>query len=151
MIKYAIIGGAIIIAAIIFASCKASKKMQTVATTCTPVLLDRDLYSKSVKMDESLIRVKSATIEGDCLTIEVESGICKNDLPAYQLVWNEAMMKSMPPQINLAIFGDNQEKCETPQALTLKYDLKPVQSANPRGTVIIRLRGHKERLNYTFK
>ena len=150
MIKYAIIGAAIIVGAIIFSSCKASKKVQTEATTCMPVLLDRDLYSKGAKRDESLVKVTSATIEGDCLTIGVESAICKNDLSAYQLVWNEIIMKSMPPQVNIVLFADNQEKCETPQSLTLKYDLKPLQAANRGGKVIIRLRGHKERLNYSF-
>ena len=150
MIKYAIIGAAIVIAAIILTSCKASKKTQTEAKTCTPVLLDRDLYSKAAKNDESLIRVNSATIEGDCLTIAVESAICKNKLSDYQLVWNEVSMKSMPPQVNVVLFADNQEKCETPQKLILKYDLKPLQSANPRGKVIVRLRGHKERLDYSF-
>lgn len=150
MIKYAIIGTALVIGTFIFMSCNASKKTQTEAKTCTPLLIDRDLYTKGVKSDESLIRVNSATIDGDCLTIEVESTICKNKLVDYQLVWNEISMKSMPPQVNILLFADNQEKCETPQKLTLKYDLKPLQSANPRGEVILRLRGHSERLNYSF-
>jgi hypothetical protein len=150
MIKYAIIGAAIVIGAIIFSSCKAAKTVQTEATTCAPVLLDRDLYTKGAKRADGLIRITSATIEGDCLTIGVESAICKNDLSAYQLVWNEVMMKSMPPQVNVVLFADNQEKCETPQSLTLKYDLKVLQKANPRGKVIVRLRGHKERLDYSF-
>ncbi len=155
MTKYAIIGAAIVIGAIIFASCKASTKgavvtEQTKATVCKPVLLDRDLYSKGVKRDESLIRVTSATIADDCLTITIESAICKNDLSAYQLVWNEVSMKSMPPQVNVVLFADNQEKCETPESFTLKYDLKALQKANPRGKVIVRLRGHEERLDYSF-
>jgi len=150
MIKYTIIGAAIIIAGLVFSNCKASKKVQTEAKTCIPLLLDRDLYSKAIKNENSSIRITSATIENDCLTIEVESLVCKNDLSAYQLVWNEISMKSMPPQVNIALFADNQEKCETPQSLTLKYDLKPLQVANPRGNVIVRLRGNKERLDYSF-
>lgn len=150
MIKYAIIGGVLLIGAIIFTSCNASKKTQTEATTCTPVLLDRDLYSKAAKHNEDAIKITSATIDGDCLTIAVESSVCKNDLSAYQLVWNEVSMKSMPPQVNVVLFADNQEKCNTPQSLTLKYDLKPLQTANPRGQVIVRLRGNKERLDYKF-
>ena len=108
------------------------------------------MYSKAAKHNEDAIKITSATIDGDCLTIAVESSVCKNDLSAYQLVWNEVSMKSMPPQVNVVLFADNQEKCNTPQSLTLKYDLKPLQTANPRGQVIVRLRGNKERLDYKF-
>lgn len=152
MTKTIIIAVIASLAAILFSYCNASKKGQdTIATTCTPVLLDKDLYVKAVqRKPEDLITVKSASVEGDCLTLEVSTKCGKNKIADFQLAWNEAIMKSMPPQINLAIFFNNQEVNDSETDFTLKYDLKPVQSANPRGKVILRVQDWKDRVAYEF-
>lgn len=141
------------LAIVLFSYCNASKKGQdTVASTCTPVLLDKDLYIKAVqRKPEDLISVKSASVEGDCLTLELSTKCGKNNVSDFQLAWNEAIMKSMPPQINLAIFFNNQEVDKESTDFTLKYDLKPIQSANPSGKVILRVQGWNERVTYEFE
>ena len=74
------------LALVLFSYCTASKKGQdTIATTCTPVLLDKDLYIKAVQRKPTdLITVKSASIEGDCLTLEVSTKCGKNKVSDFK-------------------------------------------------------------------
>lgn len=149
--KYIFIGVIIAAGVVIFSRCKNSAAAQkTEAKECKPVLIDRDLFSKAVgrMKDNGDVTVENPVIEGDCLTMTVTSAYCKNELEAYELVWNEVTKRSMPPQISLALYADNAERCDKEKTFTLKFDLTPLKTVNPNGSVFMTITGYEGKLEY---
>ena len=82
--------------------------------------------------------ISNLKIEGDILKLNVDYGGCEKQ--KFNLVWNGEYLKSIPPQVNLHLSGDNNDSekitCARIWYETLEFDLKKLKSAGDK-TVII--------------
>lgn len=91
--------------------------------------------------------IKDASIIGDSLTMLVSySGGCKpHDL---KVISNGAMMKSMPPQMNVQVSHDaHEDMCEAMISQDVTVSLEPLKAQAHNGVVIL-LKGFDKPLMY---
>lgn len=93
--------------------------------------------------------VKEASTGGDILQLVVSySGGCEDH--EFTLFTNGAMMKSMPPQMNLTLsHNNNGDTCRGLLTDTLAFDLSKIR-AGKEGTIILRLRNYDSKIVYTY-
>ena len=93
------------------------------------------------------VQIRDARIIGDSLTMLVAySGGCKPH--DFKAVWNGAMMKSMPPQINVILsHNSHDDMCEALITQDVTVSLEPLKQHAAQG-VIIHLKGFDGRLEY---
>lgn len=149
------------------AGCKTSKK----AEATIPEVTDW-LQSPSVKKlikDKSLYEAITGTIPLDSAYVSADtlhlftpkiSGCSAED---FMLVWNGAMMKSLPPQVNLKLFHRVIPDCQQSHPFHLMYQLSPLKLKNDSlpsavdsgadsllRTVVIRMAGWKEPMRFRY-
>lgn len=92
-------------------------------------------------------------IEDDCLHLKLTyGGGCKEH--KFQLLWNGAWMKSMPPQVTLMLSHENGgDMCRSIKSEKLSYNLLPIR-AEGLGQVIVNVKAPGTdliRVNYMYK
>lgn len=130
----------------VISSCKTKKvKRQNFAETQKELIVDKEFQFTEVKT----VSIIAAEIEGDLLTLTLNYHGGKG-MHAFDLYFNGIIMKSMPPQVNLFLkHTHTQENCEKLITDTVSFDIKKLQMGET-GTVIIRLPGFNERLEYSY-
>lgn len=93
--------------------------------------------------------INSVEPMGDYLTINVSySGGCETH--DWKLMTNGAMMKSLPPQMNITLWHDNNgDNCRGLITEDLTFDLTKIQ-AGESGTIILHLRNHDPKIVYIY-
>lgn len=128
------------------ASCKAKRlARQGSKETVKELIVDRE-FSPAGELSVSIV---SAKTEEDILilTLTYHGGKGYHE---FDLVFNGIVLKSLPPQVNLFLkHTHTQDNCEKLITRTFKYDLKTLQMGE-KGTVIIRLQGFAEKLEYNY-
>ncbi len=108
---------------------------------------------KSAKKYEALISEREATqggfeIEslsrsGNMLTVTVKGGCKEED---FNVVWDGAIMFSSPGQINLVLYNDKTQDCNTHNQMNVKVNLaKILGSHNPQNFIINVANGSKKK------
>lgn len=130
----------------VISSCKTKKvKRQNPADAPKELVVDKEFQFTEVKT----VSIIAAEIEGDVitLTLNYHGGKGMHD---FDLFFNGIIMKSMPPQVNLFLkHSHTQENCEKLITETVSFDIKKLQMGET-GTVIIRLPGLNEILEYKY-
>ena len=90
----------------------------------------------------------AAIISGDNLDVTLSyGGGC--EVHQFDLCWNELVMQSFPPQVNLSlIHEDNNDSCFAVITEQLTFDLTPLQASASQGEIVIQFEG--QTLNYTY-
>jgi hypothetical protein len=96
--------------------------------------------------DEATIR--DASIVGDSLTMLVAfGGGCKAH--DFKVISNGAMMKSMPPQVNVILSHNaHEDMCEALLTQDVTVSLEPLKQQAMNGGVVIHLKGFEKSLMY---
>ncbi|HET6511310.1 MAG TPA: NigD-like C-terminal domain-containing protein [Candidatus Kapabacteria bacterium] len=104
---------------------------------------DRDI----AKYPMDPVMIKDASVIGDSLTMLVSySGGCKPH--DFKVVWNGAMMKSLPGQINVVLSHNaNDDMCEALITQDVTVSLAPIKQHATNG-VVIHLKGFDKPLLY---
>ncbi len=78
------------------------------------------------------ITINAVKVVGDSLYVDVQySGGCKTH--EFKMITNGNFMKSLPPQLPLFLeHNANKDNCRALKMETLKYDLKPLRSAQTK-------------------
>lgn len=131
---------------LLFVACKAKKEVSKgPQLQVKELIVDKELYP----VEDETFSISAASIDGDILTLEVSyhGGKAFHD---FELLFNGIYMKSMPPQVNLFLkHSHTPENCEKLISESVHYNLKNLRLGE-RGTVIIRLAGYTEKLEYTY-
>ncbi len=127
--------------------------------TCKPKKLISQNMNEPVKeliidknyrfTEDSSLSIVSAKIKGDTLSmiLNYHGGM---GIREYNLYFNGIYMKSMPPQVNLFLkYTLAPEKYDKLKSDTLNVDIGGLKFGE-HGTLIIRLQGFNERLEYNF-
>lgn len=91
----------------------------------------------------------SASITGDCLTIEFSASGCSGESWRYELIDAEEILESAPIQRNIRLLLENQEACAAVFTRTASFDLRPLRDMGS-GEIRFNLAGHSEQLSYTY-
>jgi hypothetical protein len=96
--------------------------------------------------DEATIR--DASIVGDSLTMLVAfGGGCKTH--DFKVISNGAMMKSMPPQVNVILSHNaHEDMCEALLTQDVTVSLEPLKQQAISGGVVIHVKGFEKSLMY---
>ncbi len=115
-------------------------------TTASAKVLIIDQNTAKYPMDAVMIR--DASVIGDSLTMLVAfSGGCKAH--DFKVITNGAMMKSMPPQINVLLSHDaHGDMCEALLTQDVTVSLEPLKQQAQSGGIVIHLAGFDKSLMY---
>lgn len=124
-------------------ACKASQtKEMGNKPTCQPVVQDAALY----EANSDPFTLVSASMDGKCLKIDVEYGGGCGEAE-FTLVWNGAMMKSMPPQVPMKLHLVDKDNCRSIVRKSLCFDVDQVYD----GDFVILLKDFEGKLMYLKK
>jgi hypothetical protein len=107
------------------------------------LIVDRNVEKYSM----DAVMIKDASVIGDSLTMLVSfSGGCKPH--DFKVVWDGAMMKSLPGQINVVLSHNaNDDMCEALLTQDVTVSLAPIRQHAANG-VIVHLKGFDKPLLY---
>jgi len=140
-------------------SCTSAKKAtaHTAAQETPGVLMDKE-FRKPIR-DKQLYAATPDLVFPDTvyiiadtmhiLTKKVQGCNAEN----FKLLWNGAMLKSMPPQTNLTILQVADAECKQKNAFHLIYNLAPLKYKNDsvaKKQVILHLRAYPHTITYNF-
>lgn len=93
--------------------------------------------------------IRETMVYGSRLSIVLTyGGGCKDH--EFQLFTTGAIMKSMPPQMQILLFHDgNDDMCRALVTDTVSFDLKPVKPQG-NGSLILRLQDYNDRIVYNY-
>jgi len=96
-------------------------------------------------------KIDTAWIEDDFLKIKI-SFIGNKNIPEFSLVWNGALMKSLPPKAVLVLLPkiDKLPKGKKTVKMTLAYELSAIKETN-YDEIILLLKDYNTQLRYTPK
>lgn len=136
----------IIIVLPVFSSCKARQAAShNLAEAPKELIIDKEFQFVEVKT----VSINAAEIKEDVLTLSLNYHGGKG-IHSFDLYFDGIIMKSMPPQVSLFLKHiHTQENCEKLITETVSFDIKKLQMGKT-GTVIIRLPGFNERLEYKY-
>lgn len=120
---------------------------ETMVEETNKLEISKDYSAKLV----DAIAITSTAIEGNNLLISVSySGGCETH--DFKLMSNGAIMKSMPPQMNITLeHNGNGDSCRAMIEQTLVYDISEAKSY-ASGTIILILNGDREnRIEYNYQ
>lgn len=103
-------------------------------------------------MDNHPVNITAAAIKGNTLTIDVSySGGCQEH--RFDLVGNEAIAKSLPPQRSIRLVHTGEpDACEALVRQTLSFDISNLAYKQEAGSeIILRLEGWDTDLRYIYK
>lgn len=103
-------------------------------------------------MNSNPFKITDAEIRGNKLIVGVSySGGCKEHL--FELVGEEAISKSLPPQRTIRIIhSGEQDLCKAMIMRKLEFDIKNLAYQQKAGSeIILKLEGWDQQLKYTFE
>jgi hypothetical protein len=102
----------------------------------------------TAKYPDDAVTIRDASIVGDSLTMLVAfGGGCKAH--DFKVLWSGAMMKSMPPQINVLLSHDaHDDMCEALLTQDVTVSLDPLKQHAMNGGVVIHVNGFEKSLMY---
>lgn len=103
-------------------------------------------------MNNNPFRITNAVIEGNKLIVDVSySGGCEEHF--FELVGDEAISKSLPPQRTIRlVHTGKQDLCKAMIMRTLEFDIKNLAYQQKAGSeIILKLEGWDQQLMYTFE
>jgi hypothetical protein len=122
----------LIIFSIIFVSC--ITKMEDVPdTNVKSVILDNVQYTNTSTINYTL---KSATVVGDSLVLEVTSSGCSGNSWVVKAYDAEVIAESNPIQRYIRISLENKELCLAVITKRVSFDLKPIRTAGYKIVVL---------------
>ncbi len=86
------------------------------------IMRDKELYAATKEM----VPLDTAYITQDTLHILTQR-ILGCDAGNFKLMWNGAMLKSLPPQTNVKLFEQVEPDCKEMHRFHLTYNIKPLQ------------------------
>lgn len=139
----------ITILAITITSCKPGKKInesqKSSPEPCEPITFTNDLYEN---IETDYYSVDSIFIDNNCLNIWVNySGGCGDS--EFKLLYNNKIMKSMPPQTNLMLHFTDNDNCRALVQQKLYYDLSFFEEYANNGGIKLRMMGINSTIMYT--
>ncbi len=99
--------------------------------------------------DDANYTVESASITGDCLAVQLQSGGCDGSEWEIRFFASDAIDESLPPQQSATIVLDNDEPCDAIVTREFTIELTPLQLPS-ESSLIIRLTGWDGILEYEF-
>jgi len=127
-----------------FVSCKAQK------------IVDMEQNSKEVIKSTTMelvdykpfYKIENAWIENDILKIKI-SFIGNKKIPEFTLIWNGALMKSLPPKAVLILQPDNNTipTGKKQVNMTLSFDLKELKETN-YDEIVLLIKDYNTQLHY---
>ncbi len=99
--------------------------------------------------DDTNYTVESASITGDCLSVQLQSGGCDGSEWEIRFFASDAIDESLPPQQSATIVLDNDEPCDAIVTREFTIELTPLQLSS-ESSLIIRLTGWDGMLEYEF-
>lgn len=125
--------------ALFFAGCKTCqpKKAGTAKPdVCFPVANSSSFEGKEL----GDIRIKSASVNGDCLYAEISYSACGNE-PLY-LLWDGMLMKSLPPKASVKpVFVWGESRCRQLIEKTVCFSLKELRENTRQSGLVLLLQG----------
>lgn len=146
-------------------SCKTGQKAQVAPAEVTEwitdesnrkVMRDKEIYAATVEV----VPLDSAYLRRDTLHLHTKKMTgCAAD--EFQLVWNGAMMKSLPPQTSVKLFHRVEPDCKEQHPFHLTFNIAPlrmkrdsaylaIDSPSMQRATIIRIGGWKSSIRYDY-
>jgi len=119
---------------LIFVSCKAQKIVE-MEQNSTEVIKSNTMEIADYK---PFYKIENVWIENDILKIKI-SFMGNKNIPEFALIWNGALMKSLPPKAVL-VLQPNSNTIPTGKRqvnMTLSFDLKPLKETNYNEIVLL--------------
>lgn len=123
---------------------QSSGSSNTQHTSSKVLIIDQDLS----KYPTDAFTIRDASVIGDSLTMLVAfTGGCKQH--EFKVVSNGAMMKSMPPQMNVQLSHESHDDmCEALLTQDVTVSLEPLKQQAHNGGIILHLQGFDRPLTY---
>ncbi|HNT70147.1 MAG: hypothetical protein BWX61_00324 [Bacteroidetes bacterium ADurb.Bin035] len=129
---------------LIFVSCKAQKIVE-MEQNSTEVIKSNTMEIADYK---PFYKIENVWIENDILKIKI-SFMGNKNIPKFALIWNGALMKSLPPKAVL-VLQPNSNTIPTGKRqvnMTLSFDLKPLKETNYNEIVLL-IKNYNNQLHY---
>ena len=127
------------LSATFFAGCKTcqpQKAGKAKPDACFPVTNPTSLEGKQL----GDIRIKSASVNGDCLYVEISYSACGNE-PLY-LLWDGMLMKSLPPKASVKpVFVWGESRCRQLIEKTVCFSLKELRENTRKTGLVLLMQG----------
>lgn len=147
------------------AACKTSKKTQAppevisewITDESAPkVIRDKEIYAVTTET----IALDSAYIHHDTLHLHT-ARMTGCDAGEFKLIWNGAMMKSLPPQTNVRLFHRREPACTEQHFFHLTFNIAPLRmrkdsvgsssdSPSLQRATVLRVSGYKAPVRYEY-
>ncbi len=119
------------------------------------IMRDKELYAATTE----LVPLDTVFLNYDTLHIFTKK-IIGCDAENFRLMWNGAMMKSLPPQTSVKLFQQVEPDCKERHMFHLTYNVKPLQLKRDSAmfskdscaskTTILRIGGYKHSVQYLY-
>lgn len=145
-------------AMLVLFGCKTNKPGNTAATipvndtlvSTKPhrIIKDKELFAATTEA----IRVDTCYVSGsDILILTGKINAC--DADNFNLIWNGAMAKSLPPKTSLKLLLQADPACKEQHHFLLKFsgkELKWKSDSTATGSILFRIGGYSKELMYNF-
>lgn len=130
------------------AATTASTNDTLVSTKSQHIIKDKELFAATTEA----IRVDTCYVLGsDIMILTGKINAC--DADNFNLVWNGAMAKSLPPKTSLKILLQADPACKEQHRFLLKFsgkDLKWKSDSTASGSILFRIGGYDKEMLYNF-
>jgi hypothetical protein len=117
-------------------TCQPKKIGKAKADVCFPIANPSTLEGKEL----GEIRIKSASVKGDCLYAEVSYSACGNE-PLY-LLWDDMLMKSLPPKASVKpVFVWGESRCRQLIEKNVCFSVKKLRENTRKTGLVLLLQG----------
>lgn len=148
----------LIAAVLVLFGCKTNKSSNAATTVPTNdtlvsaksqhIIKDKELFAATTEA----IRVDTSYVSGsDIIILTGKINAC--DADNFNLVWNGAMAKSLPPKTSLKILLQADPACKEQHRFLLKFsgkDLKWKSDSTASGSILFRIGGYDKEMMYNF-
>lgn len=122
-------------------------KEKSQVSQCDEALVVSDVLYKTGPND--MVQIVSASIMGDCLTIEYGASGCDGNSWKVQLIDSDEILESNPITRKLRLSLENKEACLAYFTQETSFDISALKSEDNNQVIFI-LDGFPERLTYTY-
>ena len=99
--------------------------------------------------DSAFFEIISASIEGDCLNIEISSSGCSGETWVMELFSNTIINESLPIQRGIRLVLTNNEACLAVFSKEMSFDLTNLQ-VEGENEIVFNLEEYSGELNYSY-
>ena len=140
----------LVLLTVIVSACGSVKDSEE-QTTETAVMAQKAIIGEPSK-DNPLTEITNAELNGNILMLTVSySGGCEEQV--FDLVGNEMIMKSFPPQRNMTLVRDSKgDACREYITKQLVFDLSELSYQKKNGSeIVLHLSGYENEIRYIFQ